>query len=699
MPSRFQDVTRANVVFGNESARNDILADSMVYRPFIDGLRAVAVTAVVGSHVGIPGFSGGFIGVDIFFVISGFLIIGQIMHELKAGTFLFAKFWAKRTLRIIPPLLAMLLACSCMAVFIFVTPGQFREFGKELTYSATMLVNYYFLYKQDYFDSEAILKPLLHVWSLAIEEQFYLLAPIILFGLWKTRQISSLFKTLLFPVLACLAFLASLLACILFTRPENNFAFYAMPARAWEFIAGGSLIYLAPRLEKLPDMIFEATSAMGLAAIVSSIVMFNDSLPFPSYNAVLPVIGTALVIVSGVCRPTPLAIRLLAVQPLVAIGLVSYGWYLWHWPILSFTRIYNFGNLDLTRDIIAVMVGLIIAIVSFFVIERPALRLRRMKLSPGYWIYVVFGVLASSAIVSVAGIIYISAVATRSENAIPIGMRIEKDTKVMVGDPCWMIDPDELSQKCTRQIAGRDVVVLIGDSHARMLYLSLKERTSTNGMALVSLWRSGCSPFDIQRTVTFTISSSPKCRDYTERGLATLAAKLNRPPTLVVLGGFWSKILYGQTYSEFVRAGESPIEAISRTRKMELTTALSRVLDEIQRIGIGKTLVVGPSAELLYSPLDCAIRSRNRNLDHDFCNVPAKRMRAWLDPVNLALREATAPYKNAIMIDASKALCDEISCKSAEDDHLNFPDYHHVSKAGAELLFNNTPLGSYFRRD
>lgn len=398
-----------------DARKDDTRENPLAYRPFIDGLRAVAVTAVVAGHVGLPGFNGGFIGVDIFFVISGYLIIGQILQNLRTGTFSFAKFWTKRALRIVPPMLATLLVCGIIAPLVFVTPAQFREFGNEVAYSATMLVNYYFLYTQDYFDSEAIFKPLLHIWSLAVEEQFYLIAPIALFGIWRYGRIAGSIQRWLFSFLACLAFLASLIACILYTQPERNFAFYVTLCRAWEFIAGGAICYFLPHIARLSKLALELAAAFGLTAIAISVVFFDESMQFPSYLAALPVAGAFLVIISGIAGPSIQVSRLLASPPLVWIGLVSYGWYLWHWPMLSFSRVYSFGTENVPRDIAAVSIGLLFAVASYFLIERPCLQLRQLKMPPFMMRRVLAGSFSGSAAILAVGITYIAVIASNVE--------------------------------------------------------------------------------------------------------------------------------------------------------------------------------------------------------------------------------------------------------------------------------------------
>jgi peptidoglycan/LPS O-acetylase OafA/YrhL len=667
----------------------------LVYRPFIDGLRAIAVTSVVGGHIGLPGFVGGFIGVDIFFVISGYLIIGQILHGLNAGTFSFAKFWSKRALRILPPMLAMLVTSCVIAPFVFVTPAQFREFGNEVIYSATMLVNFYFLFKQNYFDTAATTKPLLHMWSLAVEEQFYIVTPVILFSFWNLSRTGEPIKRWLFPALIILTFLASVISCIIYTQSDKNIAFYVMLCRAWEFIAGGVIWYLLPIAARLPKSTMDVLAAIGLAAIAISVVFFDESRLFPSYLAMLPVAGAFAVLISGAVEPGAKIIRLLAVPPLVWIGLVSYGWYLWHWPLLSFTRIYNFGTVSLPRDILAVSIGLLLAVASYFLVERPCFRLRKLKMQP-YLIRNVFaGAFASSAAIAVAGVAYIKVVSTNVESSLPVEMRAEKNTKVMANDPCWMSDPDVLSQDCIEKVAGKKVVLLIGDSHARMLYPALKLRSARNDMEVIALWRSGCAPFAIKvgKKINGDIA---KCDEYAERGLATLRQKLKSPPAMAVLGGYWSKGMFGQTYSDFIRRGTIGNSSDVKRGSEYLADALVKLLGTLNEMGVDQTLVVGPSAEFNYFPLDCALRADKLGIGRNFCEVSKPDMKTWLEPVMTELKKAIGSSRKTVLIDTFNVFCNQLSCSPIDREVLLYADTHHVSEAGSEKIFNSTNLRTIF---
>jgi peptidoglycan/LPS O-acetylase OafA/YrhL len=309
------------------------------YHPYIDGLRAVAVLSVVLYHVGLPFVPGGFVGVDIFFVISGFLIINQIRAGIASGRFSFADFWARRVVRILPPYLLVVAASVVAAPFILVFADEYRQFGTEVAYSGAMASNFLYLGQEGYFNPARDTKVLLHLWSLAVEEQFYLLAPIIMVLIWK---LPTKLRNILIAALLAMSFVG----CIYWTSlgGDRNYSFYLAPMRAWEFIIGGLVASLASYVERLPSGIGRSLPIAGLTLIVFSVVMFTTEIPFPSYNAALPVFGAVLVIAGCISAPDVAAARALSMRPIVFIGLVSYAWYLWHWPLLTLSpniRVWN----------------------------------------------------------------------------------------------------------------------------------------------------------------------------------------------------------------------------------------------------------------------------------------------------------------------------------------------------------------------
>ena len=298
---------------------------SGTYLPFVDGMRAVSIICVVAHHLRLPGFSGGFVGVDIFFVISGFLIINFIKERLFAGDFSFTNFYARRVLRILPPLALVLAACAAIAPFVLATPGELARFRSELLASGLMVADHYFYRRQGYFDPSAETKPLLHLWTLSVEEQFYLVAP---FLAWMIVYVArrrhwDRDRTWLLSTLAL--FLLSFVLCILFTREPLNPAFYLMPLRGWEFIAGGAVPLMLPLLRGISKRACTFLAAIGALAIIASVAGFDGETPFPSYRAALPILGATLLLMTGLHQPGNAVARALALPPMVRLGLVSYS--------------------------------------------------------------------------------------------------------------------------------------------------------------------------------------------------------------------------------------------------------------------------------------------------------------------------------------------------------------------------------------
>ena len=295
------------------------------YRRDIDGLRAFAVLPVILFHAGLAPFSGGYVGVDVFFVISGFLITSIILKDLERGTFSVWQFYERRARRILPALFVMTAVCIPVAWVLF-RPFLFREFAQSVAAVSVYASNFLFWEKSGYFDTAAELKPLLHTWSLAVEEQYYLVVPFLMLLLWRLGR-RSLLWTLVALALASLALSHWMAGAF----PMANF--YLLPSRAWELLAGALCAFvLAGGREYRSDL----GAGLGLALIVGAVLVYTPETPFPSLYALAPVGGTALVILCA-GRGTLVA-RMLGWAPLVGIGLISYSAYLWHQPLFAFTR-------------------------------------------------------------------------------------------------------------------------------------------------------------------------------------------------------------------------------------------------------------------------------------------------------------------------------------------------------------------------
>ncbi len=334
------------------------------YLPFIDGLRAIAVLGVLCFHFNLGPVQGGYVGVDVFFVISGYLISGLIQQRLRLGTFSFAEFYERRARRILPPLLVTC-ALSSIAALILLVPHDLREFGKSLKGAIFFFANVVFAQATGYFADPVSTRPLLHTWSLAVEEQFYFLLPPLLYvmhrGAGKARSTSLL-------CIALLCVLSFALSVLLVQRnPER--AFYLLPARGWELLLG-SVVALWPRLTVLPRPLAEAGAWLGAAAIAVAYMMYDRSTRFPGVAALLPCLGAAVLIAANVAQPTRLG-RLLASRSLVAVGLVSYGLYLYHWPVIAFARYALDREMHPLEACAALALIAVLSVLSYRCIETP----------------------------------------------------------------------------------------------------------------------------------------------------------------------------------------------------------------------------------------------------------------------------------------------------------------------------------------
>ncbi|WP_428688217.1 acyltransferase family protein [Roseibium sp.] len=307
--------------------------EKFAYRPDIDGLRGIAVVAVILFHAKFDLFRGGFVGVDIFFVISGFLITSISMNEWSAGKFGVLNFFEKRARRILPALLLVMVASVPFALTI-PNPLQTKQFLESALYALSFLSNFHFWAQTGYFDTSAELKPLLHTWSLAVEEQYYILFPFFFLGLLHLNKKVSI--TILIA-----AFLFSLFtAQILISYHYKLAAFYLLPARVWEILAGVfcAVVFRSQVLEKVGRRGTDLLATLGLGLVLVSIPVFNDNTITPGPHALIPVVGTMLIILFS--RTNGPVGSILSIRPLVFIGLISFSAYLWHQPVFAFTRLY-----------------------------------------------------------------------------------------------------------------------------------------------------------------------------------------------------------------------------------------------------------------------------------------------------------------------------------------------------------------------
>ncbi|WP_132998842.1 acyltransferase family protein [Luteimonas arsenica] len=460
----------------------------ITYRPDIDGLRALAVLSVVLFHYQLGPVPGGFVGVDVFFVISGYLITAIIAGEIGRGSFSFTGFYDRRVRRILPAALVVVLA-SLVAGYFILLPTAYTTLGASAGYSAAGLANFYFLWNTGYFDASAEMQPMLHMWSLAVEEQFYLVWPVILL---VVARLSSNSPRIIAGALAAIILASFATSVAILEVGDPKIGFYMLHSRAWELALGALLVFL-PRI---PGRVFaEVLSLLGLGLVVAAFFLLDAESKFPGANAAYPVVGAALLVWPRE-QGTWIA-RLLALPPLVFIGRISFSLYLYHWPVLVFYRLYGTGEQPGTREALwLALASLVLAVLSWRFIEQPFRRRRGRK-----GVNVAVG---STAIVAVAACGLAVATSGGLPARLPPELRklehyaAETVTSQNGRNDCFITSlhkrgvRDFSEDECVDIRPGRRNVLLVGDSHAAHYGKALRDVYPEVEFSQVTA--SGCRP-------------------------------------------------------------------------------------------------------------------------------------------------------------------------------------------------------------
>jgi peptidoglycan/LPS O-acetylase OafA/YrhL len=460
---------------GKSSHRNDI-----------DGLRAIAVLLVVSFHTGVAAFNGGYVGVDIFFVISGYLLTGIIMREIDRDEFSILKFYDRRVRRIVPALVAMLLVCS-IASYYFLLPKDLVHFGQSLSSALLSYSNIYFWTQTGYF-KPSFAKVLLHTWSLGVEEQFYLFLPLTLLAFRKKRS-------WLTWALAAAAVISLSIAQLLIWRRNPDAAFYLPVSRAWELLIG-SLIALEFVPSPKGRLWREIAAALGVISIALAACLYSPETPFPGLFAFLPCVGAALLLMTGSAEGTACS-RLLSIRPLVFIGLISYSIYLWHWPLITFAKmggIQGVTDKGLSQKLAVFVLSILLGWLSWRFVEQPFRR-------PGTGLFSAhhYGTLlaAGCVVLAVAG----ACIFTRgfpgrfSPTAARAGSYLDATEEMRIGT-CFITSANHFkdfqANTCVAADQNRPNYLLIGDSHAAALWFGLDHALKQS--RILEATSSGCSP-------------------------------------------------------------------------------------------------------------------------------------------------------------------------------------------------------------
>jgi peptidoglycan/LPS O-acetylase OafA/YrhL len=497
------------------------IASEIPYRPDVDGLRAVAVLSVIGFHAFPKSIAGGFIGVDVFFVISGYLISSLILSGLKNGSFSFLDFYARRARRIFPALTVVLMVVWGLG-WLALDPTQFAALGKHIVAGAAFAANIVTYFEVGYFDVPASTKPLLHLWSLGVEEQFYLIFPILIFLVWRHRS-----ATLILSVIAVASFALNVVT----VRYSPSFAFFLPLTRFWEFLAGTLLAYDSVKFGWTAR--FEANarrdnaaSAIGMLMILVGIFIISAE-GYPGWWALLPVIGTALMIWAG--QHAWINRKILANQKLVYIGLISYPLYLWHWPLLVIgkTIVADYSPLNhhvRTTTIVAVALSFVLSWLTYEYFERP-IRTRRFSIGIR-WV-------AGACAASLAAVALIAIVTLQNGGLLG---RYPNEIRALLTATLDWPTPDG------KKNATGPLVVAYGDSNAQHLLpgFTLLQNERTFRVKLMQ-WVH-CPPLDDVKS-----SEVENCR---KQLIATEEEFAQLKPDIVVIGALWSRYKHIERLTE-----------------------------------------------------------------------------------------------------------------------------------------------------
>ena len=638
------------------------------YRADIDGLRAVAVIAVILYHGGIPGMAGGFVGVDVFFVISGFLISSIIFRQLDQGRFSLAGFYERRIRRIAPALGVVLLACSAVAVPMLLPPDLLR-YCRSLVATLLFGSNIYFWQTSGYFDTAAATKPLLHTWSLAIEEQFYLIFPLasLVVARYWARGRARVFLGVL---------LISLTACVILTPRFPEAAFYMPVTRAWELLIGVMLSCRGmPAIGSRP--LRAALSAAGLAAIVAAVLLFTPATPFPGAAALLPTVGTALVIAVN-RADDPVAGRLLTLPPVVLAGRMSYSLYLWHWPVFVFFRQLG-GREPRPLELVALIV-LIFAVsaASWRFVEEPARRLRggipyRTLLRRLIAVAIVLTLVGAGGSAS-DGFAFLQ----RPEvNRYLAGVRDGNPARARCFSPG--IKLLERGDPCLLGPHVRPTFVVWGDSHANALmpvFAALADEERVGG---IFTGASGCIPLlDVRRI--------DRRDDCARLGDSVVALTGRRHLRDVILVAYWS--VYTDGWEVAPPPPQPLIASATRGDTSSPHTvfgrALARTVDALRAQGARVWIVEQVPTQPKEVPAWLATVAKHGG-DPTVLGRTASEHRARQRFVAGTFRKL-ADGRSVRLVDPAEVLCASGRCLTSRDGRSLYIDYRHLSTFGAMQL-------------
>ena len=652
------------------------------YRPDVDGLRAVAVLAVLGFHAFPRWVPGGFVGVDVFLVISGYLITGIIVGALRAGSFQFRHFYARRIRRIFPALLVVSVASLGFGWFALL-PDEYAQLGKHV-FAGTAFVSNFALWRESgYFDPGVDVKPLQHLWSLGVEEQFYLGWPLLVALTWRRHR--------LLPAISWITVL-SFLVCIAMLRTDASAAFYFPIGRLWELSMGALLtVFTTPGPSALDPLkrsyawfgsgLRANHISMGGALLLGlSMIALDDGAVFPGWSALGPAIGAMLIIAAGPAAGFNRAV--LSNRALVWIGLISYPLYLWHWPMLSFARILGGGTPPAATRAFLLGASFVAASVTYILIERPIRTSPRRRVAVGM-------LCAGAVVVGLLGLatFHLNGFARRFEGrsaAFAADVQLDRwgpDRSRQIECPPGLFEGDTKSTACLQSSRSQPTMVIWGDSHAQHLFPGLSTMDSRTWLLI---GRNLCPP-TLGLEVVVKIRG---CRQHNEEALRFI----QRTPAIdTVVLAFLSEYPSGtiaipdRLASHDVAASISSMEFTGANKEALFFLGLDKTVTVLE--GLGKKVIVFVDNPALPSPPRDCLRAEFTPIAsrHD-CSVLKVTALERQKVYRSVLQRVVAAHPRVRLFDSFDILCGRERCEYRNADMLFYRDPNHLSLRGSAWM-------------
>lgn len=666
------------------------------YRPDIDGLRAVAVLSVIGFHAFPTAVRGGFAGVDVFFVISGFLISNQILHRLERREFTFSDFYARRIRRIFPALIVLLAACYALGWFALFA-NEYARLGKHIAAGASFLSNFVLWQESGYFDTNSRLKPLLHLWSLGVEEQFYLIWPLTLFLTFRLRL-----KVLTVVLTVLLASFAFNIYYIYIGRDASG-AFYLPLTRFWELMAGAVLACAfsapqespaGPRHKQRHEPIYkqshkEWASVTGLLLLIAAFWLLRERMAYPGTWALLPTLGAFLALSAG---PDAWVNRhILANRALVLIGLISYPLYLWHWSLLSFGDIVQSGSLSTRARFVIILASFVLATLTYLLVERP---IRFGRKTPA----VAFIAAGFLIVAGIAGWVTFNAggVPSRAAN---LASNFANDMIVPISTyssdgSCTLVDLGQIRNELCLSVGRHPEVLLAGDSHA--IALNAAPFLGQVSLRTLLIATNSCLPF--LDYVTYGPNERKEDKICTDLARHTLEASRSHPEIQNVIlstrGPFYFSGAAFGVEAEDPSRNNWEIEPVrgdggGATNQERFLRGYSQMISSLEESGKTVTFVIDVP-ELGIEARTC-IPSRPFTFAPPAVS-PCTVLRTVVDQRQAEYRKIvkslSEEHPRLKVFDPLPLFCDDTLCHGRDDAHLFYRDTNHLTVHGSQVVWN-----------